>query len=212
MFKPNDIENILRNKTLLILDFDGTIADTSELHKLAFVKVLEKYSIPFDYRKIAGQKTINALRNCFKHANYKIKDSELNDLVKDKQNVARKLISEDNNIFPLPGVYDFLHWAKDQFILVVASSGSRITVTLALEKLGYADFFKSVICAEDILNSKPDPEIFLKALSITKCSKNEAIIFEDSDSGIQAAQASGISYIDVRELPFTSIIRHIKRI
>ena len=211
MFKPNDIENILRNKTLLILDFDGTIADTSELHKLAFVKVLEKYSIAFDYREIAGQKTINALRNCFKYANYKIKDSELNDLVKDKQNVARKLISEGNDLFPLPGVHDFLHWAKDQFILVVASSGSRITVTLALEKLGYTNFFKSVICSEDILNSKPDPEIFLKALSITKCSKNEAIIFEDSDSGIQAAQASGISYIDVRELTFTSLIKHIKR-
>ena len=47
---------------------------------------------------------------------------------------------------------------------------------------------------DDIVNSKPDPEGFLKAMKFFNARPQETIIFEDSEVGLQAAERSGAFY------------------
>ena len=61
MMNPIDL---LNNVKSLILDFDGTIADTSKFHELAFRQAFEPYKISFDYKKIAGKRTSEAVFHC----------------------------------------------------------------------------------------------------------------------------------------------------
>ena len=81
---------------------------------------------------------------------------------------------------PLDNVGDFLDWASKHYQLSMATSGSRDTVSLALEKLGYTNFFNPLVCAEDVARAKPYPDLFVKVLEITRFIPNESLVFEDS--------------------------------
>ncbi len=190
------IHRLLKGKALLIFDFDGTIADTSPLHAEAFSRTLRPLGLEPDYESIAGLKTSDALRKCWGANADGPSDQEIDCLVRTKQSIVRDLITE--KLIELPGVSRFLRLARPQFQLAIASSGSKGTVGLALEKLGLENMFSAVLCAEDVVNAKPSPEIFLKALGQFSRRREEAIIFEDSESGLTAAKLAGIASHDIR--------------
>ena len=48
-----------------------------------------------------------------------------------------------------------------------------------------------ILSNEDVSKSKPDPEIYIKAMKFFDLNPSECLIFEDSDHGIKAAKASG---------------------
>ena len=54
-------------------------------------------------------------------------------------------------------------------------------------------------------NTKPDPEGFIKALETFSIDPENAIVFEDSDSGFKAADRAGIIYVDVNSFSWTDL-------
>ena len=203
-------QEIFSSKCSLIMDFDGTIADTSEIHNQAFKEIFTEYSIEFEYKELAGMSTKDAISKSLNIAKIKINTSIINKLVLKKQNTARDLIKSTDLLTSIPGSIDFIKWAKQFFHLSIASSGSRETVKLALDKLGIHEYFKIIVCSEDVQRSKPEPDIFIETMNKGNFKRQECIIFEDSDAGIKAAKASKIDYIDIRDQSFDSINQMLK--
>jgi HAD superfamily hydrolase (TIGR01509 family) len=199
---PN-LAEALRNKRLLIFDFDGTVADTTPLHAAAFSQVLAPLGIAVDYSCITGLKTLDAMRQCLSGVGRKLDEGALAALVSAKQQSVRQMI--DQALQPLPGVDAFLRWARPRYKLAMVTSGSRGTVSLALEKLGYTGWFDPLICADDVEKAKPDPEGFLLALQLAGVSAADALVYEDSEAGFQAAAHAGLAYVDVRSTSWPSI-------
>lgn len=194
---PDDVPPAwLQGKALLIFDFDGTVADTSPLHAAAFLEVLAPLGVPVEYESIAGLKTSDALLFCARSVGLVLSVPQLNALVAAKQALVREMISRD--LKPLPGVDNFLRWARTRFKLSMATSGSRGTVELALKKLGYEEWFDPLVCAEDVQRAKPNPDVFLRVLELTGYSEHQALVFEDSEAGIESARMASIPHIDVR--------------
>jgi beta-phosphoglucomutase len=54
-----------------------------------------------------------------------------------------------------------------------------------------------IITGEDVKYGKPNPEVYYKSLNILNCSSEDAIVFEDSNIGCEAAENAGISYIKI---------------
>lgn len=85
----------------------------------------------------------------------------------------------------------------DGYHLVVASNSVRQTIDVMMEKSGlrqYLDFFLS---NEDVVKSKPDPEIYLTAINKLGFHPEECLIVEDNENGIRAALASGAHLLRV---------------
>lgn len=186
----------LSGKRLLIFDFDGTIADTNPLHAQAFADTLSPFNISVCYSQIAGMRTVDALISCFQHAGVAMPDREiLQSLTAEKQRRVRELIT--TSLQPNFLIDAFLVWAKSHYPLALVTSGSRATVTMALIKLGYQSLFQTQIFSEDVNYAKPDPEGFLLALSRHNCHPSQALVFEDSQAGFQAAMAAEVSVVNV---------------
>lgn len=99
---------------------------------------------------------------------------------------------------PLPGVADYLDTARCQGLrLAVASSSPHTWVDGFLRRLGFFDLFDAIICREDAPRIKPEPDLFLAALSALHVRANQALAFEDSPNGVKAAKAAGLRVVGV---------------
>ncbi len=78
----------------------------------------------------------------------------------------------------------------------IVTSSTRLSALSRLKELGLPPP-KVLITADDVINGKPDPEPYQLALNKMGCSKEECIVFEDSDTGAFAAKQAGIRCIGV---------------
>lgn len=81
--------------------------------------------------------------------------------------------------------------------LGVASSSSRAWVSEHLKRLGILDCFHCLACGDDVEQTKPAPDVYLKALALLKLMPQEALALEDSPNGITAAKRAGLFCIAV---------------
>lgn len=97
-----------------------------------------------------------------------------------------------------PGVKPYIAEAERLGLkLGLASSSSRDWVTGHLSRLGIDTHFHSIKCADDVARVKPDPALYRAVLDALDLHANEAIAFEDSPNGLNAAKAAGIFCVAV---------------
>ena len=80
----------------------------------------------------------------------------------------------------------------------IASTAASANLYNVLNYFGIGDNFDIVITGEHVSKGKPNPEVYLKALALLECEPDEAIVFEDSDVGCEAAENAEISYIRIQ--------------
>lgn len=203
------IDKLIKNAKFLIFDFDGTIADTSLIHEKAFKKVFEPFFININYQEISGKSTKDAVEYILKKNHLKIMPAKIESLIKRKQTIVREEIISCSDFKPLPNVKEFIENVYGNYQLAIATSGSRTTIELALKKLNLIYYFNFILCSEDVIKSKPSPEIFLKVINLAKYSKEDSLIFEDSQNGIDASIAARIPFININTNPFAEIIKYL---
>ena len=195
--------NQILKKKLLIFDFDGTLADTSPLHYLAFKKTLAKYDLNLSYDELAGLATSEAMAHILNKNKISYTKKKIELLTHEKQNYVKKLISSD--LKPINGLNQFLDWAYKKFSLCIVSSGSSANINAAINKLGYNNYFDPIISNDDVNFSKPNPEGFILALKTKSILAHNAIIFEDSVVGFEAAKRAKIDFVDVNFLDWQKL-------
>ena len=119
--------SLLAGRGALIFDFDGTIAETTPLHALAFKETLAPLGVAVDYPSIAGLKTRDAIVYCLHRGGRCETDFDLQAPIAEKQNRARKLIAEQ--LETIPTVEAFLVRARPYFRPALVTAGSRNTTT-----------------------------------------------------------------------------------
>jgi HAD superfamily hydrolase (TIGR01509 family) len=98
------------------------------------------------------------------------------------------------------------------YLLAVCSNSIRNSVVTMMRKAGLESYLDIMISNEDVSNGKPDPEMYLKAMSHFNLEPNECLIVEDNENGIRAAKASGGHLLVVREVNDTNLRNILARI
>ncbi len=100
-----------------------------------------------------------------------------------------------------PGVEELLHFLKSRNIkIALASSTRRESVIRELTDGGLIDYFDAIVCGDMVSQSKPAPDIFLKACEELGIEPKDALAIEDSYNGIRSANAGGLHPIMVPDL------------
>ena len=81
---------------------------------------------------------------------------------------------------------------------LVASSSSKSTIHLIIEKLRLSTYFQFLVSGTEVANGKPHPDIFLKAAQLHNVSPENCIVIEDSQNGIMGAKRAGMTCVGFR--------------
>ena len=106
-------------------------------------------------------------------------------------------IEETEGIPLMPYAKEILEYLKPKYTLALASSTNGRAVQRQLTNAGVIDFFKTRTTGEQVVHSKPDPEIYLIACRSIGFEPAECVAVEDSPNGIRSAHAAGIPVIMV---------------
>jgi len=199
-------------KKTVVFDMDGVLIDCKYVHAIAFISSWNELNINkideiYHEKFLDGLNTkakIVVLENYF---NTKVNSQKVFDL---KQEYTIKELETFNYSKRLRTFFIEL---KKEFNLACASNSIRKTVDLCLKNLNIYDLFDSILSNEDVINPKPDPEIYIKTMEQLKSNKEDTFIFEDSQYGLQAAYASGANVIriyDSKDLNYSFIISSVK--
>jgi len=86
---------------------------------------------------------------------------------------------------------------EDGYKLAVASNSIRNTVEVMMEKSCLMPYLEFLLSNQDVVNAKPAPDIYIKAINDLGFQPEECVIVEDNDNGIKAARASGAHVLKV---------------
>lgn len=91
------------------------------------------------------------------------------------------------------GLDSFLQQAADTGIKMgIGSAAIMFNVDYVLDGLHIRKYIDAIISADHVVNSKPDPETFLKAAALLGIDPADCIVFEDSPKGVEAATKAGM--------------------
>ncbi len=182
----------------LILDFNGVIVDDEPLHFASFRDVLASEGIPLDaaayYADYLGFEDRAAFREAFRRADRPFEARTLARLVADK--AARYAVLAARTLPLVPGAAPFVRAATGRFAVAVASGALRREIDAGLALAGIGDAVTTIVSAEDIQTTKPDPTSFRLALArLAQAHPGagpwRAVVVEDSLPGLGAARALG---------------------
>lgn len=187
---------LLVRKKHFILDFDGTLADTTRAHAHAFQTVFAAFGVDVVYSKVAGLTTDAAIRTLAREAGIDLTETEVGGLVSQKQRLARELIPQWVQWFV--GVPEFFRWAEGSGkTLSLVTSASRGTLDVSLRSLPGTPRFSPCIAGDDVSQGKPHPEGYRTVIDATGFSREDCLVFEDSEAGFRAAAEAGLDYVEV---------------
>ncbi len=189
---------------LVIFDCDGVLVDTETIANNHIARVLSQHgpqTTGEECRQMFQGKTLEDV--CATYAS-------MHDLVFNPAlaTTIRREVEDamTSGIKPIPGVVDLVHHLLDENIAVcVASSGSIPKMHKTLGQVGLLEHLQHVLfSAQDIGRGKPHPDVFLAAAKAMNVNCKDAVIIEDSLSGVQAGIAAGARVLGYAGDAFTN--------
>lgn len=174
----------------VIFDFNGTLFWDSEYQESSWDEYLKMYNIKLTKSQkkeyIHGRNGKDTFEILF---NRKLKDSEVYQLVEEKEILYRKECLKHKMEFA-PGAKSFLEYLKNKKIpMAIATASGKTNMDFFIDKFNLLAYFEldHIIYNDGSIKGKPNPDLFEKAIHRLGVKKENSIIFEDSYSGIHAA-------------------------
>jgi len=177
-----------------LFDCDGTIADSMPLHYIAWKKALAEWSCTFEEQLFYAWGGTPV--------------AQIISLLNEKQGLSmpvEAVSSRKENLYlellpqlkAVPEVVEHIDAQHGRIPFAVVSGSTRESVTASLVSLKLLDKFDTLVCAGEYKKSKPDPEAFLLAAAKLGVAPEACLVFEDTDLGIQAAEAAGMASVKI---------------
>ena len=81
-----------------------------------------------------------------------------------------------------------------------------------MEKSALSEYIDLIVSNQDVKKGKPDPEMYIKAMTEFGLEPQECVICEDNENGIRAARASGGNVLVIGEVSDTNYFNIKNRI
>jgi HAD superfamily hydrolase (TIGR01509 family) len=186
------------SSTCILFDLDGVLVEFKELHKRAFIQAwnecMPEHAIDDQYHTLHLEAQSTRQKLDVISCNLGIEF--------DGQKISNKKQEITSVLLESAPVYqrtrNALEWAKSRGIRMGCCSNSiALTVRKSLEKLVPLSYFEIILSNEDVINPKPNPAIYQRAIELLAVSHEQIIVFEDSVVGKESARLANLRVIDI---------------
>ncbi len=177
-----------------LFDCDGTIVDSMPLHYVAWKKALGEWNCEFDEKLFyawGGRPVKEIISSLNEMQGLRM---PVDAVAKRKESLYFEL---QDQLKAIPEVIEHIEEKHGHIPLAVVSGSRRGSVLHSLSVLGLVEKFDVLVCAEDYARGKPAPDCFLTAAERLGVRPEDCLVFEDTDMGIEAATAAGMSWVRV---------------
>lgn len=191
----NLIEEVNKRK-MVIFDFDGLMVNSEQVIFAALHKLFSRYGVDLTWGYFAqhiGTPVHISLPQFFKDHPIPL---SYDDFLIQRSSVIK--IEMESSLNLMPGLNTLIKLLnKKKYILSIGTSAKKTYLENILRKYHLYNLFKYIITIDDVKRGKPHPDLFLEVLKQSNIAPQDALVLEDSPSGIQAAKAANIMSIAI---------------
>ncbi len=184
-----------KNK-LIIFDFDGVLVDTEYTTFSFYKEILPVYGITLkedDFRYKIGRKSIDFFKDVLGE---KFDQKLVDELVEKKRSAFLEDIKK--YVKPVSGSFELLEacWHAE-LKMAIGSQNEKPLIQKSLDIFDIRKYFETTTSLQDIINKKPNPEVFFLVTNTVGISPSQSVVIEDAPVGIEAAKNGGFKAIGI---------------
>jgi beta-phosphoglucomutase len=194
----------------IVFDFDGVIVDSEPLHYRAFLRTVEPLGIRFSYEEYLETYIGYDDRDSFRvmmgrppgKPGSPVEEAQIAELVERKADAFEAVCGEGVETFP--GVVDFVRAAAGELPIAIASGATTRDIELILGGLKLRSHFGTIVTADHVERSKPDPQSYALAVEhlarrhpALRLEPEDCVAFEDTVAGIESARGAGLMTVGI---------------
>lgn len=180
--------------TAIIFDLDGVICHTDKYHYQAWKAVADELGIYFDEtinNRLRGVSRMESFEIILERYEGSMTKEEKENWTTKKNDIYKELLKNMSPADLSAEVKDTLDELRNRGAKLAIGSSSK-NAKFILGQLGIGDYFDAISDGNNISNSKPDPEVFVKAAAFVNEKPENCMVVEDAKAGLEAAIAGGM--------------------
>jgi beta-phosphoglucomutase len=207
---------MINNKKAYLFDLNGTMIDDMTYHIRAWHRILNEMGANISMGSMKEEcygKNHELLERIFPN---RFSEEEKNRMSLEKERQYQQEFKPHLEL--LPGLPDFLEQAHKAGIkMAIGSAAIMFNIDFVLDNLNIRHYFDTIISADDVAESKPNPETYLSCAAQLNISPEDCVVFEDAPKGVESALNAGMQSVVItimheKEdfLQYPNVIRYIK--
>ena len=192
-------ESTGENMNAIIFDLDGVLVFTDRYHYQAWKQLADRLGIYFDEsinNRLRGVSRMDSLEIILERSAVRYSQAEKEKFAEEKNEHYRELLASMRPSDVSTDVRETLdELARRGYRLAIGSSSKNTRFILG--QVGLMERFEAISDGTNILHSKPDPEVFLKAAEFLGEEPSNCIVVEDALAGIDAAKVAGMTAVGI---------------
>ena len=182
-----------------IFDLDGVIVDTAHYHFMAWKRLAKELGVALtekENERLKGVSRMRSLEIILGLGGVILPSAEKEKLTEKKNAWFVEYVNAMKPEEIFPGVKKLILDLKKIGMKVALASSSKNADTV-IRRLKIETDFDAIVDGNMVVNSKPDPEIFLLAAKKLGIEPRFCVVFEDAEAGVEAALRAGMKCVGV---------------
>lgn len=177
-----------------LFDLNGTMIDDMPYHINAWHQIVNNLGANLSYEKVKAEcygKNAEVLERIFP-ARFSMEEKNKMSIEKEKQYQQKfkphlKLLNGLNSLLGMA--------SANNIRMAIGSAAIMFNIDFVLDNLNIRHYFQTLVSADDVSHSKPDPETFLECAKRLGVERAQCIVFEDAPKGVESALNAGMKCI-----------------
>jgi len=177
-----------------LFDLNGTMIDDMQFHIKAWHRILNELGASLSYERVKEEcygKNHELLERIFPG---RFSEAEKNKMSFEKEQEYQAAFRPQLQL--IEGLADFLEAAlKKNIQMAIGSAAIQFNIDFVVDGLDIRHYFNAIVSADDVKESKPNPETYLQCAEKLSVDPANCIVFEDAPKGVEAAVNAGMQSV-----------------
>jgi HAD superfamily hydrolase (TIGR01509 family) len=178
----------------IVFDFNGTLSDDEPILCELFVQLFAEHGKPLSaqeyFDELAGLSDPEIVRRWLGRDH-----PAVDAVIEERVERYRAAVADGSSVHE--HVREAARYAAARVPLAVCSGAARAEIEPVVEAAGLAPLLRGIVSSDDVVEGKPHPEGYVKAMRelLDGVDPADVLVFEDTEAGVASARAAGVGYV-----------------